>query len=468
MKVILLIDFGSTFTKVTAVDLKNEIILGCASSFTTVNSDINEGLSNTIEKLEQKIGKLKDYTCLACSSAAGGLRMVISGLVENVTSKAAKEACLGAGAKVLKTYSYEISEEDLDEIDKINPEIFLLCGGTDGGDKKCILHNANIISKSKSNFPIIIAGNKEANYKCKNILKNKEIYIVDNVMPEFGKLNIHSAQNKIREIFLKKIIYAKGISKVDSLISGILMPTPSSVLKALELLSMGYEEESGIGELMAIDLGGATTDVYSVAEGYPQDSNIIYKGIEEPYIKRTVEGDIGMRYSIEGVVEEVGIDKISQMTSLSKEKASQMIQYLKNNPYIISKEKEFINLDLAIAAKAVEIATKRHCGTKEERYTSNGLAYLQKGKDLTQIKNIIVTGGSLIHLSETYNVIKYALYDTNDPTSLRPKSSEILVDKKYILYAMGLLSQLYPKIAIRIMKKELKYDGNQKQKNSER
>ena len=468
MKVILLIDFGSTFTKVTAVDLKNEIILGCASSFTTVNSDINEGLSNTIEKLEQKIGKLKDYTCLACSSAAGGLRMVVSGLVENVTSKAAKEACLGAGAKVLKTYSYEISEEDLDEIDKINPEIFLLCGGTDGGDKKCILHNANMISKSKSNFPIIIAGNKEANYKCKNILKNKEIYIVDNVMPEFGKLTIHSAQNKIREIFLKKIIFAKGISKVDSLISGILMPTPSSVLKALELLSMGYEEESGIGELMAIDLGGATTDVYSVAEGYPQDSNIIYKGIEEPYIKRTVEGDIGMRYSIEGVVEEVGIDKISQMTSLSKEKASQMIQYLKNNPYIISKEKEFINLDLAIAAKAVEIATKRHCGTKEEIYTSNGLAYLQKGKDLTQIKNIIVTGGSLIHLSETYNVIKYALYDTNDPTSLRPKSSEILVDKKYILYAMGLLSQLYPKIAIRIMKKELKYDGNQKQKNSER
>ena len=468
MKVILLIDFGSTFTKVTAVDLKNEIILGCASSFTTVNSDINEGLNNAIEKLEQKIGKLKDYTCLACSSAVGGLRMVISGLVENVTSKAAKEACLGAGAKVLKTYSYEISEEDLDEIDKINPEIFLLCGGTDGGDKKCILHNANMISKSKSNFPIIIAGNKEANYKCKNILKNKEIYIVDNVMPEFGKLNIHSAQNKIREIFLKKIIYAKGISKVDSLISGILMPTPSSVLKALELLSMGYEEESGIGELMAIDLGGATTDVYSVAEGYPQDSNIIYKGIEEPYIKRTVEGDIGMRYSIEGVVEEVGIDKISQMTSLSKEKASQMIQYLKYNPYIISKEKEFINLDLAIAAKAVEIATKRHCGTKEEIYTSNGLAYLQKGKDLTQIKNIIVTGGSLIHLSETYNVIKYALYDTNDPTSLRPKSSEILVDKKYILYAMGLLSQLYPKIAIRIMKKELKYDGNQKQKNSER
>lgn len=171
MKIILLIDFGSTFTKVTAVDLHKEILLGCASSFTTIDSDINIGLKNAIKKLEKEIGKLPDYTCLACSSAAGGLRMIVSGLVENVTAKAAKEASLGAGAKVIKTYAYELSEEDLIEIDKINPEIFLLSGGTDGGDKKCILHNATIIAKSKSKFPIIIAGNKEVSYKCKNILK---------------------------------------------------------------------------------------------------------------------------------------------------------------------------------------------------------------------------------------------------------------------------------------------------------
>ena len=160
MKVVLLIDFGSTFTKVTAVDVEKEVILGCASSFTTIETDINEGLKKAIDILEKQIGKLRDYTCLACSSAAGGLKMMVSGLVPNVTAKAAKEASLGAGAKVIKTYGYEMSEDDLREIENINPEIFLLSGGTDGGDKKCILHNAKLLSKCKSKFPIIIAGNK--------------------------------------------------------------------------------------------------------------------------------------------------------------------------------------------------------------------------------------------------------------------------------------------------------------------
>ena len=460
MKVVLLIDFGSTFTKVTAVDMDKEEVLGCDLSFTTVNTDINEGLMLAIENLEKQIGNLDNYTCLACSSAAGGLRMVVSGLVPNVTTKAAKEACLGAGAKVIKTYGYEMNEENLEEIEKINPEIFLLVGGTDGGDKKCILHNAKILSRCKSTFPIIIAGNREVSGRCKNILKNKEAYIVENVMPKFGELNIEPVQNKIREIFLERIIYAKGITKINKLISGILMPTPCAVMDAIELLSEGYEEEKGIGELLAIDLGGATTDVYSVGDGYPKDSNVIYKGIEEPYIKRTVEGDIGMRYSNFGIVDEVGIDKISSMANLSKEKAIQIIHHLRENPHIICKEKEFINIDFVLAAKAVEIACKRHCGSKEKIYTSNGIAYLQKGKDLTHIKKIIATGGPLVHMAHIYNVMEYALFNNDEPESLRPKEAQVFVDRKYILSAMGLLSQLYPKAAIRIMKKELKYDGN--------
>ena len=462
MKVVLLIDFGSTFTKVTAVDVEKEVILGCASSFTTIETDINEGLKKAIDILEKQIGKLRDYTCLACSSAAGGLKMMVSGLVPNVTAKAAKEASLGAGAKVIKTYGYEMSEDDLREIENINPEIFLLSGGTDGGDKKCILHNAKLLSKCKSKFPIIIAGNKEVSNRCENILKNKEVYIVDNVMPRFAELNIQPVQDKIREIFLKRIIYAKGISKISDLISDILMPTPSAVMKGIELLSQGYEDENGLGELMAFDLGGATTDVYSVASGFAEKSNVIYKGIKEPYIKRTVEGDIGMRYSAQNIVEQVGINEIAKLINLSEDKVEKMIDYLVKNPETIPKEKEFLKLDFILSSKAIEIACLRHCGTKEEIYTSNGIAYLQNGKDLTQIKKIIATGGSLIYLHQTYNVIKNALFNDNNPQSLRPKNAEILVDEKYILSAMGLLSKSYPKTAIRIMKKELKYDGNRK------
>ena len=139
-------------------------------------------------------------------------------------------------------------------------------------------------------------------------------------MPRFGELNIEPAQNKIRKIFLQRIIYAKGITKTSELISEIIMPTPSALMNAIKLLADGYENENGIGELMAIDLGGATTDVYSVGEGTPKESNVIYKGIEEPYIKRTVEGDIGMRYSIGGIIDEVGVDNIASIANLTVRK----------------------------------------------------------------------------------------------------------------------------------------------------
>ena len=460
MKIVLLIDFGSTYTKITAVDVEKEVIMGTSSSFTTINTDINEGLHKAIESLEKQTGKLEYSKYMACSSAAGGLKMIASGLVPGVTVAAAKEACLGAGAKVIKVYSFEMTEEDIKEIEKIKPEIFLLAGGTNGGDKRCILHNAQMLSKCKVKFPIIIAGNKTVSHKCEKILKDKETYIVENVMPIFGELNIEPAQNKIREIFLQKIIDAKGITKVSELISEIVMPTPSSVMNAIKLLANGFEDEKGIGDLLAIDLGGATTDVYSASDGNPKESNVIYKGIEEPYIKRTVEGDIGMRYSIDGIIDEVGIDNIAQIANLSVKSVKEIIEYLKDNPKTLPNEKDINNLDFAFAAKAVEIATIRHCGKREKIYTSNGVAYLQKGKDLTHVKKIILTGGALINLAHIDNILEYACFNEKNQESMRPKNADILIDKKYILQAMGLLSKSYPKIAIRIMKKELKYGGN--------
>lgn len=461
MENILLIDFGSTYTKITAVDINKEEIIGTASSYTTIDTDINYGLNNALKDLENTVGKIKFDKYFACSSAAGGLKMAVSGLVEKVTAQAAKEASLGAGAKVIKVYSYEMTEEDVEEIDNIKPEIFLLAGGTNGGDKKCILHNAKMLSLCKSDFPIIIAGNREASIKCKEILDKKETYLVENVMPFYGELNIEPAQQKIREIFLDKIIYAKGITKAKQLISGIMMPTPSAMMKAMELLANGYKNENGIGELMAIDLGGATTDVYSIGDGFPTEANVIYKGIKEPYVKRTVEGDIGMRYSISGIIEEVGINEISKLSNLCEERIKELINYLYLNPNTLPNEiDDLTDFDVALACKAVELASVRHAGEIEKVYTSNGVAYLQKGKDLRQVKQIIATGGSIIHMKKCEKIIKSSMYNEEIPKSLRPISADILIDKKYILAAMGLLSQSYPEIAIRIMKKELIIYGN--------
>ena len=129
MKPILLIDFGSTYTKVTAVDVDSETLLGTADAYTTVQTDICDGLDNALAKLEKTTGHLDYAERYACSSAAGGLRMITSGLVPELTAEAARQASLGAGAKVLKVFSFQLTEDDLEEILAVNPDIFLLVGG---------------------------------------------------------------------------------------------------------------------------------------------------------------------------------------------------------------------------------------------------------------------------------------------------------------------------------------------------
>ena len=461
MKAVLLIDFGSTYTKLTAVDVEGEKILGTAAAYTTVQTDINDGLSEGLKRLEEKTGKLDFVQCFACSSAAGGLRMVTSGLVPELTGEAAKLASLGAGAKVVGIYAFQLTEDDLDEIRQAKPDIFLLVGGTDGGNTECILHNAKMLATLDADFPIVVAGNRTAARECQRILEGREVYVCPNVMPKFGVLNIDPTQKQIREIFLNRIIQAKGLSKASELLSDIMMPTPSAVLQAMELLAQGCEGETGIGDLVAVDVGGATTDVYSIADGMPAHMNTVYKGLPEPFAKRTVEGDIGMRYSIQGIVDAAGLDTVSQISGLSKERVTELVEDLKiHTDKVPNGDPELEALDHALASMAIREAVTRHAGTIEETYTMMGLTYVQSGKNLTGVKQIVVTGGSLIHTKQTEKIASYALYSPAQPTSLRPKAADVWVDRTYILAAMGLLSSYYPQTALRIMKKELEYHGH--------
>lgn len=460
MKAVLLVDFGSTYTKATAVDLEGESLLGTAQAYTTVQTDITEGLNLALERLKEKTGELEFAETYACSSAAGGLRMVCSGLVPELTSEAAKLASLGAGAKLVGLFSYEMTEDDIDEIVALKPDIFLLVGGTDGGNKTCILHNAALLAALPKEIPIVIAGNRVAVKECLRLLEGHVTYVCDNVMPKFGTLNIESVQSRIREIFLGRIIQAKGLTSVVSLMDDIIMPTPSAVLQAMKLLAEGCEGELGIGELVGVDVGGATTDVYSVADGMPQQMTTVYKGLPEPYAKRTVEGDIGMRYSIKGIVEAATAEKVAELASMTPERVEALTDMLsKDTERLPDGDEELERLDRALASMAVQTAVARHAGTMEEAYTMMGLCYVQTGKDLRKVQKIVVTGGSLIHTKQTGKIASFALADAAHPESLRPLEAEILVDRKYILAAMGLLSQHYPGAALRIMKKELEKNG---------
>ena len=467
MKPVLLIDFGSTYTKVTAVDVKQGALLGTADSFTTIETDIGEGLNRALDKLHAKTGPLEYAARYACSSAAGGLKMITSGLVPELTAEAARQASLGAGAKVLKVFSFQLTEDDLEEIKTIRPDIFLLVGGTDGGNTECILHNARMLSTIEFDFPVIIAGNRTAARECERILTGHEVHVTENVMPKFGVLNIEPARKKIREIFLNRIVRAKGLSEASEILDGIMMPTPSAVMKAIQLLAQGCEGESGIGDLIAVDVGGATTDIYSMADGMPQDAQTVYKGLPEPYDKRTVEGDIGMRYSVHGIVDAAGIARISQLSGLTKERCQELIDLVSSSTDMIPEPgSDLEKLDFALASMAIETAVTRHAGFMEETYTLMGLTYVQSGKDLRHVKQVIVTGGSLIRTARTGEIAAHALASVQAPMSLRPIKAEIRVDRKYILAAMGLLSEYYPVTALQLMKKELVYDGYSEQTNS--
>lgn len=475
MKPILLIDFGSTYTKLTAVDVDAETLLGTASAFTTIETDIGDGLQEGLAKLTQETGPLDFAETYACSSAAGGLRMITSGLVPELTSEAARLASLGAGAKVIQVYSFELTEDDLAQIASLNPDIFLLVGGTDGGNTDCILHNAQMLARLQPTFPIIMAGNRSAVTRVRQILAGCNLHVCANVMPAFGKLNIEETQAKIRALFLDRIVQAKGLTQAASLLSDICMPTPSAVLSAVELLAEGYQPpleltlspEPGIGELLAVDVGGATTDVYSIATGRPTTAGTVMKGLPEPYRKRTVEGDIGMRYSIHGIVEAAGLGTIAQQAGLSPARTQQLVDFLAvhtdlvpDSPAAAALGQDLAALDFALAGQAVRIATARHAGTLEETYTTAGQTFVQTGKDLREVSRILVTGGSLIHTARTEEIARCALFDPSDPMSLRPRDAEIYIDRSYILAAMGLLSAHYPAAALRIMKKELTHHGH--------
>lgn len=459
VKAYLLIDFGSTYTKLTAVDIENEEILATAKDITTVESDIMVGFNKAYDKLiEQFNGKDVEFVNkLACSSAAGGLKMVAVGLVPELTAEAAKRAALGAGARVLKVYSYDLTLKEIEEIKNSNLDIVLLAGGTDGGNKECIIHNAHMLAKGGVKLPIVVAGNKVAEDEIEKVFSEAGMYyrITENVMPRLNHLNVEPAREEIRKIFMNKIIEAKGMKNAESFISGILMPTPAAVLKAARVLSEGSDKEEGIGDLVVVDIGGATTDIHSIADGEPTKAGVALRGLEEPYAKRTVEGDLGMRYSALSLWEAAGTRKIQRYLQDKSVNVEENCKFRAENIKMVPQTEEEIKFDEAMAKVATDMAMERHVGVLETVYTPMGTVYSQVGKDLLELKYFIGTGGVLVHSSNPKEILKAGTFDMQSPTYLKPQNPEYLLDKTYILSAMGLLAEELPDMAVRIMKKYL-------------
>jgi uncharacterized protein (TIGR01319 family) len=460
------VDFGSTYTKAVAFDLANEEVVAVAQTASTVETDISIGLNTAVDKLATAIGikKLTPDRVFACSSAAGGLRMVAIGLVRTLTAKAAEEAALGAGAKVVGAFALGLDSRDVKRIEEMHPDLILLAGGTDGGDEETIIRNAEVLAASSLNAPVVIAGNKMAADRVKSLLEaaNRHVILTENVLPEIDKLNVQPARAAIRETFMRRIVHAKGLDKAQDRVGDIIMPTPMAVLEGAKLLAEGAGDENGLGDLVVVDVGGATTDVHSIANGLSLQEGVVMKGIPEPYAKRTVEGDLGIRYNAGSILEIAGKRTIEERMVSSdgvlraRVSLETAVQHLSDDTAAVPRSEEDFLVDIALAGTAVDIATRRHAGRIKDVYFPTGKVRIQQGKDLMKITNVIGTGGIFAYGQEPRRVLQAACWHRDSPESLRPLAPEFLIDEKYILFAVGLLAQSSPKEALRIIKKHLR------------
>ncbi len=450
----LLIDFGSTYTKLTLVDSINKDIVCSSSSRTTVEDNILIGYEKALTKLKTKVNfdNVVILNVLACSSAAGGLKMVSIGITPKFTVEVSKMACLSAGARLLKSYSYFLSEENMKELLSLNPDIILLMGGAEGGNTKYIIENAKMLARYKIEMPVVVAGNSAANENIVEIFDENEVnYIItENAMPDVNRIHLDSVREIIRKIFIKQIKIAKGMESVEKATRNILMPTPSAVLQSAKLMSEGTEKIAGFDDVLIVDIGGATTDIHTASEAIVDESNMA-EGVEEPYLKRTVEGDLGMRYSALSLYENVGKEVFEDNFS---DNPYEKLKYRYENPRFIPETEEEKNFDEFMAKICVSKSVERHCGKIRKTYLNGRIVNLQTGKDLSKIKYVIGTGGVLVNSSDPRSILEKAILKKEG--LLSPKNPKFFIDQKYILSAMGILSLKEKELAFDILMKNLK------------
>jgi uncharacterized protein (TIGR01319 family) len=275
-------------------------------------------------------------------------------------------------------------------------------------------------------------------------------------MPNVNRLNIEPVRETIRRVFIDRIARAKGMDKVQNQVA-LLMPTPNAVLQAVTLLAQGTPEEEGLGELLVVDVGGATTDVYSAGSGMPIMTNVILKGLPEPLVKRTVEGDLGVRHNAISILELVGATQLLRDAGLSSSDGKKVVEYCQNLPPAqLPGETWEVAVDKGLAKAAVRVGVERHAGSLKVAYIPGaGETFIQTGKDLRGLKTIIGTGGPLIFSKEPRAILNEALFNPSIPYLLKPMQPFCMLDRAYTLYALGLLSVKYPCQALRVAKKHI-------------
>ncbi|MEO0078218.1 MAG: glutamate mutase L [candidate division WOR-3 bacterium] len=472
---ILATDCGSTTTKAILIEKRgDEFRLATRGEApTTVEApfeDVTRGVLNAVMEVEELSGvKLLDGetiikprvgdkegtdTYISTSSAGGGLQMMVAGVVLTMTGESAARAALGAGAIVMDVIASNdgrLPHERIERIRTLRPDMILLSGGVDGGTVSHVVELAELIAAAdpKPRFgvgyslPVIFAGNKDARAAVLATLKEKSaLEIVENIRPVLERENLLPARNKIHDLFMEHVMaHAPGYGKLMKWTDVPIMPTPGAV----GLLIENIGKSQGIA-VLGVDIGGATTDVFSVFQGV---------------FNRTVSANLGMSYSISNVLAEAGEANIMRWLPFEMP-AAEVRNRIRNKmirPTTIPSTLEELKLEQAIAREALRLALVHHKsmavglkGVQQERTISDAFAQTRTGETLVNMMdlNLVVgSGGALSHAPRRVQSAMMLL-DAFQPEGI----TRLTVDSIFMMPHLGVLTEVHPEAAYEVFEKD--------------
>jgi uncharacterized protein (TIGR01319 family) len=436
---VLCVDFGSTFTKAVLLDPSDGRLLAGASVPTTVSTDVLEGYRSICETLAAE-GFPDVDEVLACSSAGGGLRLAVVGYERSVTAEAGHRVGLSAGAKIVHVAAGPMTTAQVAALRATRPDVILLVGGTDGGNADVLLHNGSRLAKARLRAPVVVAGNMDARAEVAIVLEstNRRFILTDNVLPQIGVINPDGARAAIRQVFLRHVIGGKGLSKGPQFAAMVRAPTPDAMLSGVETFAAVTD-----GDVLVLDIGGATTDVYSVVSPEGEDAALRKEVVAPLWHARTVEGDLGMRWNARGVADAARVEHLVSGSELDR--LETWAAGVEADPAYLPDGDGEVELDLTLARVAALTAVRRHA-----RPSRPG----GSGRPLARLAHVIGSGGVLRHSPKAMqdNVLRAVTTDVGGGWKV-PTQARTTVDSAYLLFAVGLLADADghgPEVAARV------------------
>jgi len=472
LSVIIATDCGSTTTKAILIEKVGEEYRQTfrGEAPTTVEApyeDVTRGVLNAIAEIEELSGrtildgdriitpnhagdgkpKVGVDLYISTSSAGGGLQMMVAGVVQSMTGESAQRCALGAGAivmDVLASNDGRLPHEKIERIRSLRPDMILLSGGTDGGTLTHVAEMAEYIAAAEPRprlgisyqLPLIYAGNKDAGERVKEILGDKTgLVITENLRPTLERENLAPARHKIHDLFLEHVMaQAPGYKKLIAMAGAPIMPTPAAVGLIMETIAKREQIN-----LIGVDIGGATTDVFSVFNGV---------------FNRTVSANLGMSYSISNVLAETGLANIMRWVPFTIEEQT-LRNRIKNKmirPTTIPQTLDELQIEHAIAREALRLALGHHKslatglkGVQQERTISDIFEQRASGGtliDMMKLDLIVGSGGILSHAPRRVQAM-LMMVDAYEPLGFTMLS----VDSIFMMPHLGVLSTVDEKAA---------------------